>query len=116
MADDRQCETRIEELTVRSDQRKEQGTERNEHEPVRSSYCGPLQHSGMPESFGQHVLPALARMITATGRRFSDLDDTEDRYHGADKEHDTDDRNGQRHDDRGDSHVRLLLEAMRSSA
>ena len=113
MPDDRQCETRIEELPVGGDQSEDQGAERDEDKPVRSPNLGPLQHSGMPESFGEHVPPPLARMITATGRGFAELDDADDRCHGADKEHDTDDRDGQRHDDRGDSHGDSSSRAMR---
>ena len=107
--DDRQREARIEKLSVRGDQREDQGTERNEHEPVRHPDLGPLQHPGVPEGFGKHVPPALAAMITSAGSRLAELDDADDRCHGADKEHDTDDRDGQRHDDRDDFHLRLLL-------
>jgi hypothetical protein len=52
-------------------------------------------------------------MIISAGRGFAELDDADDRRHRTDKEHDTDDRYDQRHDDRADSHVRLLLEGMR---
>src|SRR4029453_13177929 len=86
------------------------GTERDEHEPVRGPDLGPLQHSGVPESFGEHPPPALTRMITATGRGAAQLDYPREPCHAADEQHPTHDRNGQRHDDRGDFHLSLLLE------
>ena len=109
MPDDRQCEARIEELPVRGDQGEDQSTERDEDKPVRSPYLGPLQHPGVPEGLGEHLPPPPARMITATGRGFAELDYADDRCHGAGKECNTGDRHGQRHDDRDDLHLRLLL-------
>ena len=116
MPDDRQCEARIEELPVCGDQSEEQGAEGDEHKPVRSPDLGPLQHAGVPERLGEHLPPALARMITSARGGLAQLDDADNRRHAADKEHNTDDRDGQRHDDRGDSHVRLLLEGNAPSA
>jgi hypothetical protein len=59
----------------------------------------------MPEGFSEHVSPPLATMITSAGSGFAELDDADDRRHGASKEDNTDHRNGQRHDDRRDLHV-----------
>ena len=111
----KRVEARIEELAVRRDQRENQGAERNKHKPVRHPDLGPLQHPGVPEGLGEQVLPTPARLITSAGSRLAELDDADDRCHGADEDHDTDDRDRQRHDDRGDFHVRLLLGAMRFS-
>jgi hypothetical protein len=108
--DERYSEARIEQLPVRGDQRKDQSTEGDEHEPMRSADLGPLQHSGMPEGFSEHMTPAVGRMITSSWSGSAELDDVDDRCNGADKEHDADNRDGQRHEDRGDFHVRLLLE------
>jgi hypothetical protein len=64
----------------------------------------------MTESLREHVPPPLAWTISPARSRFAQLDNADDRCDGSDKEHYTDDRDGQRHDDRGDSHVRLLLD------
>jgi hypothetical protein len=64
----------------------------------------------MGESLREHVLPPLAWTISPVGSRFAKPDNADDCCDGADKEHYADDRDGQRHDDRGDSHVRLLLD------
>jgi hypothetical protein len=63
----------------------------------------------MPESFGEHVPPAPAGMIASPWGWFAELDDADNRCNGADEQHNADNRDGQRHDDRGDSHARLLL-------
>jgi hypothetical protein len=65
----------------------------------------------MPEGFSEHVSPPLATMITPAGSGFAELDDADDRCHGTGKEHNTDDRDGQCHDNRDDLHLLLLLVA-----
>ena len=79
VADDRQRERRVEQLAVRGDQGEEQGAEGDEDEPVRDADRIPLQHPGVPEGLGQHVFPALARMITPAGSGLAELDHADDR-------------------------------------
>src|SRR5215211_3705689 len=64
----------------------------------------------MAQGFGEHAPPALAAMITSARGGFAELDDGDDCCDCPDEEHDAHDRDSQRHNDRDDFHLRLLLE------
>lgn len=105
-ADDRQHPVRLEELSVRLEQRRRQRQEADGDEPVGEADDAPAVHPGVSqELLGQGDRPLLGVVgAAACWYRLSQTDEAVDLRDGSGDERNADDRQHQRHNDRGELH------------
>ena len=103
-ADPRQRELRVEHLPVGGDQGEEQQAEADEHEPVRGADKAPLEHPGVAQRLAQGGHRAAAELVGPTARWLAQPDDADDLTHRAAGQRDGNERDRNRHDDRGGLH------------
>lgn len=108
VADDRQEPVGLEELADGVDDRQEQGEEAHRHEPVRDTDDAPAVHPGVTEELPGHGDGALCGLVRAgaRGHILAEPHEVVDLQEGADEQGHADHDQNQRHDDRGELHLR----------